>query len=190
MILQLLVITVALQVTTDRDVEVTTFEGTTFSGSLQDWAADQLTLSVDGQRRSISVDELLTVIGPSGPDRGPAVALSSNTRLRVTLVDGSVINGRDITVDNSVVSMTASTGQQLRMDAEHLWQVRFSSGPNPHDGDWEDLLSSELAGDAIVIRRGTTATDYLEGKREILLMAKALPSHDEVALGVHSDRGE
>ena len=160
MIAQILVAALSLQLTgADRQFEVTTFNGESLGGRIVEWSADQLVVRNEAATRSFSADELLTVLGPARSQRLPSIA----TRLQAMLIDGSVIHGLDVTTSGENVAITTSGGQRLNFAAKQLWNLRFSPGGNSRNADWSELVKSELSGDAIVIKRGASATDYLEG---------------------------
>ncbi len=135
-------------------VVLTTIDGQATTGELADWTATEVTVTIDGEAKKFSAEELLEL--------RPQAAPSSSTRFvpLVELVDGSRFPISEFSVSDRVATVvTLLAAEPLRIPAEKIRLVQFVASEAA-----ETWLRPNLAGDFIVVTKKDSAeTETLEG---------------------------
>lgn len=166
----LCVVTLALGI----DVEVQSLSGAQVDAKLKsiDAASVAYQRADTGDELSARFTELMNV----APKDAPGVN-STGATIWITLEDGSKLNATTYSVAEGVAEITLVGGDVVKTPTRAIRTVRLKpedDGPAKKFGlrkQWSEILSSELAGDTIVVRRKTEeegeaavySLDYFEG---------------------------
>ncbi|HEY2893366.1 MAG TPA: NPCBM/NEW2 domain-containing protein, partial [Pirellulales bacterium] len=135
-----------------------TVEGETTTGAIASLGAQELVLTTDQGAKPLAIQSLHSVA------RTPLGLTDSKADTRVELIGGSVLKGSQFKVQAKTAELRLANGATIKVPARSIANVRF--GVEAPDAklakQWSDILTSEPAGDLLVVRKDG-AIDYLEG---------------------------
>ncbi|QEF97531.1 NPCBM/NEW2 domain protein [Stieleria maiorica] len=140
-------------------VQIELTSGETVRGRYAGVAGTSVQLQVDGEssHRMLAVDQIvsLQVADARESSAGPAT--------NVTLIDGTSIFARDVTADDSAVTLQPQRQAELRLPIGQVQSIRFRPGGPATDPQWLGLVDKPSRSDRMVIRRGNDQLDPIEG---------------------------
>lgn len=136
--------------------EARSIAGKTVVGSLAAVGEKQLTLETAAGRVDFDLDQLaaLTLVAtPPVPEIG---------RVRVELIDGSLLLARQYTVESGRARLALASGRALDLPTAAVATVRFHAPSKTLDAEWARVLDARPAGDLLLVQKGD-ALDYHRG---------------------------
>jgi hypothetical protein len=142
---------------TATNVEVEMLNGSTVSGAIIAVSNEQVTITVQGEQRSLDVRDLQSLtFGAS------STAASAAVTDWVRLVDGSQLLATRFAVADRQVNISLDK-RVIETETRSVKAVRFRPAAPEVDPQWEDSLNAEITGDVVVLRRDENTLDQLEG---------------------------
>lgn len=157
MLAGLLILVAGLAVSAS-EVQVSTLDGATISGKIQQIAADQIVVQTPRGEESLQLANVLSLSPQKRPLANPAAAAATAW---IELVDGSKLTVSSFTSSGVTVTVADESGAQFDLPASTIARVRFSSPDDPKSA-WPAEAISQVAGDLLVART-KEGVDFLEG---------------------------
>lgn len=137
-------------------VRVTTSDGETVQGKLGRISATGLKVDRDGETIELSFDRLATL-------EPLAVEASSGRSFLVSLLNGSKIAARDVSLSDESLTIQPRRQQPLSVKVKDVKSIRFRAASTNTDPLWLGLLEREGRGDMLAIRRDGDRLDPYPG---------------------------
>ena len=136
-------------------VTVKPISGPSVEGTVTELSSKQLVVDSDGSIKRFQTNALLSVrpIGIKSSTSAP--------KIRVTLVDKSVLFARAYTTKKNVADIELADGRKVKVNTRSIDHVRWYLAPQL-DKAWKTALAAKRTGDAVIVRDGTSL-DELEG---------------------------
>lgn len=140
-------------------VTIDTTDGNSTSGSLVEMSADRVVVATQNGEVAIPVSDLLR-LAPTSPtnfDQAP-------DPFEVQLVGGTQIQGTAFTVKERTATIVLESGEAIEVATRNIASVRFETSQRLNER-WNQILTSDTAGDVIVIQRerdGEKSLDYID----------------------------
>jgi hypothetical protein len=137
-------------------IELHALDGELLSGELASLDAQQLVIRTEGHQRSIPLPAVLHL-----DFHRPNSPAPHGSGLLIALTDQSMLPAASFSVtgDRAMIELPAASAT---LPLAVVSQVRKSEASDVDQRQWEQILSENLAGDVIVLRKND-ALDYLEG---------------------------
>lgn len=138
--------------------EVALIDGSQFTGELTSIRDTAITLSVDGQPKTIARDQVQSVVLSAAE-----AAAGADNHVTVRLHDGTVLRAESIlsTATNARVTITDQLSYRLQSDS--ISSIQFRALKDEAQQDFDAILAGDSAGDVLIVLRPSGAIDELEG---------------------------
>jgi hypothetical protein len=155
-----LIAVLALAIAAPADVTATRLDGTSVTGQLKSWTADEVVVATGGGEQTVPAAELLSLQFSAEP-------LADAGHPFVELVDGSVLPIAKLNLDKDEASfaLQPTTGPQVNtnLPIESVQAVRLQTLDAEALSQWHEIRDLELPSDlVVVVKRGGKSLDYLE----------------------------
>lgn len=156
-------------------------DGTLASAQLIAIDNENLQATIGGTSQTLPIAELLAVELSSSK-------LTAATQAWLELIDGSKLHATSFTTATGTATVKLVSGQTITLPTRSLAAVRFRAPETAVDPQWRDIVTADLSGDLLVIRKtaeasedepavaGGVVLDQLDGT--ILSVAEATVSFD------------
>ena len=139
------------------EVELRTLEGDVVAGKLLGLSIESIALETADGKVTVETDKLLGV----APKEKAAVP-SGAAAVRLELLDGSLVLGKQYTVANRKATLTLLDDSTMEFDTRDIAAVRLQAAGDAIDKEWQRIVEGKHAADVIVVRKDETA-DYHKG---------------------------
>jgi hypothetical protein len=136
-------------------VEATTLDGMTASGELSALSSQSITVVVEGEPRTLSVDQLHE-LRLQMPAATPAPAR------RIRLHDGSQISVDELQLTARSAALTSAAFGSFEVPRRSVHSIRLGKLDSKVEAAWDELLQRESRDDLVVVRKGD-ALDHVAG---------------------------
>lgn len=126
------------------------------TGALKELDSQHMTVTLEGRTQQFTIADLQAVLFSNKSTAG-----SETERIQVQLLDGSVLASSQYTVADRVATVAVGD-RELKIPTRAVRSVRFDARAKALDGQWQESLAGQFAGDIVVLRR-ETSLDQLEG---------------------------
>ncbi len=128
-----------------------------YAASVTRFSAEGLAVRIGNQPRSIPYDQLLRTKFASAESK------AVKGKLQVELIDGSQLRCQQITSDGKTVQLTISEGFNISLPTSQVANCLAQPLEASLSRQWENMISSRIAGDVLVLQRSAEALDKIEG---------------------------
>jgi hypothetical protein len=153
-----LLILVAGLAVSASEVQVSTLDGATISGKIQQITSDQIVVKTARGEESVQLASVLSVNAQKRPLANPAATAPTAW---IELVDGSKLAASSFASSGTTATVADESGEQFDLPTSTIARVRFSSPDDPKSA-WPAEAISQVAGDLLVART-KEGVDFLEG---------------------------
>ncbi|MFW6170576.1 MAG: NPCBM/NEW2 domain-containing protein [Planctomycetota bacterium] len=141
----------------ELEVTLRRLDGDQQSGRLVTLDDQGVVVEIDGVEESIDTRELQAlVVGEREESTGP------ESKTYVELVDGTRLVGGEFTVKDGTAAVRLGD-RNIAVETRDIRSVRFHPPSEALSAQWQEIMEADSQGDTIVLRRGDTAIDQLEG---------------------------
>ena len=128
-----------------------------YSAPVSDISNSGLTVRTGNQKRTIPFDQLLrTKFAPSDNK-------SNQGKLQVELRDGSQLRCQQLTSDGKNVQLTITDQWKISLPSSQVANCLTVKLDAALGKQWENMVSSRIAGDALILQQSPEALDKIEG---------------------------
>jgi len=140
------------------EVQVSTLDGATIAGKIQQITSDQIVVKTPRGEEPLPLATVLSVSTQKSPIANPAAVAPTAW---IELVDGSKLAVSSFAASGATATAADESGAQFDLPTSTIARVRFSSPDDPKSA-WPAEAISQVAGDLLVART-KEGVDFLEG---------------------------
>ena len=140
------------------EVQVSTLDGATIAGKIQQITSDQIVVKTPRGEEPLPLATVLSVSTQKSPIANPAAVAPTAW---IELVDGSKLAVSSFAASGATATAADESGEQFDLPTSTIARVRFSSPDDPKSA-WPAEAISQVAGDLLVART-KEGVDFLEG---------------------------
>jgi hypothetical protein len=137
--------------------EAQTLDGQVLTGPLVELTSDRLTIGAVDGRVSLDTERLLSISAQKRPS--PSGRLAA---VVVELIDGSIVRGRQYTVQGTRAKITLSDDEALETPTSIVRTVQLQQESGAAGAEWARLVNRKVDSDLLVIRKDESL-DYHQG---------------------------
>lgn len=138
------------------DVSVKPLSGAASEGTLVSISDQKLVLKTSAGQQEFQINNLVSVAPVGERPKGVSAAVE------IRLVDGSQFGAVDYVVTKSKALVTMLGGEKVEISTRSIHSVRWKSGDEAFDQQWQQIEGDPQQGDVVVIRK-TKSLDSYEG---------------------------
>lgn len=136
-------------------VDVSLLDGSRIHGDLEALTADALTISVDGQAKTVPRPDVLQ-LEFGAPSPAPAANVTE-----ISLTDGTRLLATSLTVTGPDAAVESPSLGTVKTPATSIRSVRFADAADVAAA-WDELRNSDSQKDRVIVRKGDTL-DFVAG---------------------------
>ncbi len=164
-------------------------DGRAVTGTLAEWTNLQITLHSESGQESIDVDQFVTLqTANTTTATQPRTVIAS--QIMCELVGGTRLVAEAVTGTTDEITLQSPSGHDIEIPANELKYIRFRKPSEALENQWNDLVSGKFSADVLVIRRGETSLDYLEGVIHGMTNEQVSFEFDDERIDVHRSKLE